>query len=344
MVCETRRHARLVLALLLLLHLTATIAFGNPQRRSSVTSRGEVQYGKFILPNGESPRGVIGFTLTSHDGDVTEFLFGDVGGRFSLPRLEQGRNYTINVAGQDGIFGTTIFDFDPQFERELRVALRAPAKSSAAPDLTVSAASFYQPNGKAVKLHHQALEYILRNNFSAAETRLREAIIADEKFAPPLNDLAVLYMRRKDYAQAEGLLERVLASDPKHLTALLNVGITRIYLRKYAQAIPALQETLRQDPRILSAHLHLGVALVETDQFNEAERELRMVLESLKEENSLTAIRAKMYLGKLYARTGEFEKSLAYFEEYLRLAPWAENADEVRRVMQTMRAEMAKRN
>jgi hypothetical protein len=54
-------------------------------------------------------------------------------------------------------------------------------------------------------------------------------------------------------------------------------------------------------------------------------------------------IPALLYLGKLYARTGNFQQGVSSLELYLRKAPRARNAGEVRILIDRMKSEMARR-
>jgi cytochrome c-type biogenesis protein CcmH/NrfG len=115
----------------------------------------------------------------------------------------------------------------------------------------------------------------------------------------------------------------------------LNLGITLNHLNRHIEAIPPLREALRLEPSWAASHLHLGVALVETDQFEEAERALLLAAKSTGPEE----VAAHLYLGKLYARTGDFPKGIAELETYLQKAPSAMNADEVRSLIARMKRE-----
>jgi tetratricopeptide (TPR) repeat protein len=279
--------------------------------------------------------------LQSEDGTL-EYLFTDASGRFFLRRLNPAGRYTLMVPGVEGQFMTTLLDFYPSLDGELRVELRSPPRKEAIAAGAASVGSFYVPDARAAKLHRQALEALSKNQWGAAEARLRDAVAADEKFAAPWNDLAVLSMRQQDFAKGEAMLERALQADPKFPLALLNMGITRVQLRKYAQAVSPLRDVVRLDARLATAQLHLGAALVETGEYAEAERCLLQAQELLAGRSVLDAARTQLYLGKLYSLTGAFAKSLEHFEEYLKLVPQAANAAEVRRVMGIMRAEMEK--
>ena len=106
-------------------------------------------------------------------------------------------------------------------------------------------------------------------------------------------------------------------ADPKSVHALLNLGITRIHLAKYEEAADPLREALRLEPGLVAAHQNLGAALVETDQFDEAQSELLRAAKSPDADQAMV----ELYLGKLYARTGDFDKSIASFNNYLEKPP-----------------------
>ncbi len=170
---------------------------------------------------------------------------------------------------------------------------------------------------------------IKNKRYDAAERLLRKAIESDPKFVPPYNDLGVLLMQQRKYPDAEKVLRRALEVDPKSPHALLNLGITLNHLQKYSDAIPPLRETLR-----------LGIALVEIDQFKEAEQELTRASKSSDADESVV----QLCLGKLYARTGHFEKSIAAFNAYLQRALNAPNASEVRALIERMKCELSTRH
>ena len=128
--------------------------------------------------------------------------------------------------------------------------------------------------------------------------------------------------------------------DPKSILVLLNLGITLNHLEKYTDAIIPLREALRLEPGLVTAHVHLGVAFVETDKFDGAEPELERGVKAGGDDE----IVAQLYLGKLYARTGKYDKAVAAFEIYLQKAPNAPNADEVRELIKRLRQEMAARD
>lgn len=300
--------------------------------------------GQFFLSNGNLPSQPIQYLLTRDDGQVNEWGFSDSNGRFVLQRLNEGIGYRVVVNSDGSTYGDTAYSFIPTRLMALRITLNPPPRKSNPPGsasgFAISAASGYKPAPEAAAVYDKALKEIEKKRYDAAERLLRRAVELDPKFVSPLNDLGVLLMQQKKYPEAEKILRRALEADSKSIHALLNLGITLNHLREYADAIAPLREALRLEPGLVAAHQHLGIALLETEQFDEAEKELTIAGKS----SGADAAMIQLYLGKLYARTGEFEKSIAAFNNYLQKAPNAPNAGEVRALIERMKKELATRH
>lgn len=294
--------------------------------------------GQFLFSHGDLPNEPVGFYLSSTDGRVNELRYSDSNGRFILERLSGQMAYTIEVTGDGRLYGNTSYEFYPSRTGVIRVTLNPPAPKKGTPPGTVSAASGYRPKPEAEELHDAAMKDVEQEKWDAAETKLRKAIEKDPQFLAPVIDLGALLMQEKKYPEAEQVLRRALAVDAKSYLALLILGTALNHQDKFAEGVPFLREALRLQPGLVAGHLQLGIALVETDKFAEAEKELQRAVAGGSEE-----IAGQLYLGKLYARTGDFAKGVAALENYLRKAPNASNAGEVKALIERMKKEMAAR-
>jgi tetratricopeptide (TPR) repeat protein len=297
--------------------------------------------GQVFLPSGDPPSQQIRFLFTSDDGMINDLRFTDSNGRFILERLDNRRSYTIFVTGDGTNYGDTIYPLPPLSGRMTRVTidLNPPPRKATAPGGTISAASGYKPLAKTAGFYERAHKQIEKNQMDQAEHSLRKAVESDPKFAAAANDLGVLLMQQKRYPEAEPFLRQAVAADPKFINALLNLGMTLNRLGRYSEAVAPLRETLRLEPRLTLAHIHLGIALVETEHYDEAEHELAPVTKVARENEALV----DLYLGQLYARTRQFEKSISAFNAYLEKAPNAANAREVRALISRMQHELTAR-
>jgi Flp pilus assembly protein TadD len=294
--------------------------------------------GQILLPGGGIPREPIRFYLNSGDGRITnEIRFTDSNGRFILERLSTLVEYTMRVDGDGSSWGDTTLSFIPGQSSVVRMTLNPPPAKPSTPAATISAASGYTPKPEAAQLHEAAMKDVEKQRYTPAEHNLRKAIAADPRFIEPRIDLGALLIQQKRYAEAETVLRQALEMDAKSVHVLLNLAIALNRLDRCAEAVPFLREALRLQPGLVAGHLQLGIALVETEQFAEAEKELQRVLRSQGEEQ----IPAQLYLGKLYARRGEFVKGITALETYLQLAPTAGNVAEVRSLIERMKQDLA---
>ncbi len=293
--------------------------------------------GQILLPGGEVPQESIRFTLTSTDGRVNEIRFTDSNGRFILERLNGGVDYTIEVQGDNLLYGNTTYSFNPAYSGTTRVTLNPPSRKVSLPG-TLSAASGYKPNPDAVELREAAQKDIEKDDLDAAEVKLRKAAAKDPMYAQAQLELGAILLLSKKNAEAEAVLRQAIVADSKSHMAQLNLGVALNRQGKYADAIPALREALRLQAGLVAGHLQLGIALVETDQLADAERELLLAVRKPGEEE----IGGLLYLGKLYAMTGQFPKGIDALEKYLQKAPAAANAADVRNLINRMKSEMAK--
>jgi tetratricopeptide (TPR) repeat protein len=303
------------IGIILFLSLIAAVA-----AEAQVTVRGQI-----YLPSGDLPRNPIRYYVTSPDGRLNEYRFTDSNGRFIIERVAAGIELTITIDGDGVNYATTIRQLIPQYESTPRIILRP-----------IEIKGPTGPKAEAAEQYAAALKDLEKKDFDSAEKRLRKAIEIDPQLLPAKVDLSALLMQKRNYTEAETLLRKVLEAEPKPILALLNLGITLNHLGKYTEAIETLREALRLQPGLVTAHVHLGIALVETDQFEEAESELLRGAKAGGDDE----IPAQLYLGKLYARTGKYDKAIAAFETYLQKAPNAANADEVRELIKKLRQQL----
>jgi len=311
---------------------------GDLQAQGGFRIRGQV-----FLPSGQPVTAVTRVVLMSEDPRRSpEYYFTDSKGWFYFQGLSANVWYRVVVETDDKTYATTEVPFLGS-QGSVSVHLRPldqPKMQARPPTASVSANQLgHQPPKEAVKAYEQALQAINQRQREQAKESLRRAIALDPDYVNAYNDLAVIHMGEKNYAEAESLLRRALVSDPKFIHSLLNLGTTLNHLQKYSEAISPLREALRLEPGLVAAHLHLGIALVETDQFKEAEQELTRAGKS----PDVSMAMVQLYLGKLYARTGDFEKSISAFNAYLQKAPNAPNAAEVRALIDRIKKAMAER-
>ena len=309
----------------------------SPVARAQVNVRGQI-----LLPNGDLPREPIRFEITCTNG-YHDLIFTDSGGRFILERLDPNLEYVITVDSDESTWGLTQYHFHPGETDTPRFYLNPmPVKKGIRPG-TISAKSGYSANPEAVDLHDRGLKAYQTGDAAAAEGLLRSATQKDPKFAAAYNDLGVVLSREKKYADAEEALRKGLEQDAKSPDLQANLGTVLNHENRFADAVTPLQEALRLRPAHAETHLQLGLAFVETDKLFSAREQL---LEAEKDfaDKAATNATLQMYLGELYARTGDFKLSIAAFERYLTLEPNSANTPAVKNLVERMKTQMEKNN
>lgn len=267
-------------------------------------------HGQIFLPDRDTPSESIRFEVTGTDG-LYDLRFTDSHGRFILERLGAATSYTVFVASDGTNWGDTRIEFIPGQNADPRFFLNP------LPVAKLLKPAPYKPSAQIEEWHDQGVKAFQDGKADEAEKLLRQATGADPKYSVAFNDLGVILMRERKFADAEVVFRKGLEATPKSATLLENLGIDLVHAGRYEDAIPPLKETLLLQPNRGEAHLQLGAALVETGKYPEAEAELLAARRS--KEVDETGL--ELYLGKLYASTGEFEKAVEAFEEYLKLAP-----------------------
>jgi Flp pilus assembly protein TadD len=109
----------------------------------------------------------------------------------------------------------------------------------------------------------------------------------------------------------------------------INYGILLVRRKKYAEAETHLARAVALDEKNAAARLHRGHALIRLGRGAEAEGELLLAVKL----GGPAAALAHRYLGALYVERGDDARAAAELEEYLRLAPDAADAAQVRAVL-----------
>lgn len=295
-----------------------------------------------MLPHGDIPSEPIRFELTCTNG-LHDLEYTDSNGRFILERLDPNLEYTITVDSDESTWGVTQYRFHPGENDNPRFYLNPMPVKKQPKNGTVSAKSGYTPIPEATDLYDRGMRTYRSGQPDAAVDLLRAAIDKDPKFVAAYNDLAVVLLRLRKYPEAEAVLRKGLEQDAKSPDLQANLGAALNHQNHFAEAIAPLREALRLRPNLAEAHLQLGAALVETDDLPPARAQLVEAQKELGEKAEANPT-LQMYLGELYARTGEFKLAIAAFERYLSLAPDSANSTNIKGLIARMQSELAKRN
>jgi tetratricopeptide (TPR) repeat protein len=177
--------------------------------------------------------------------------------------------------------------------------------------------------------YEKARELSQAGNNKEAIEQLKQAISEYPNFMLAFNELGVQYLRLGELDKADEALAKALKLAPDSVTPLLTHGILLTLQGKFNLAVTELQTALKQKDQSANGHLYLGQAFANLGRFPEAEIHLRRAIELGGDEMA----DAHRFLGAIYFQRGEREKGVAAFETYLRLAPKAKDAEQVRNMI-----------
>jgi Flp pilus assembly protein TadD len=121
----------------------------------------------------------------------------------------------------------------------------------------------------------------LRNEGKLAEATaaFRRAIEDAQDFCEAHDDLGAVLWQQQQLQAATTEFQTAVRCDPKLASARNNLGIAKLYFeRNSAEAIEQFRAATQLQPGFALAYLNLGKALAGTNQFPEAEQELRRTI------------------------------------------------------------------
>jgi Flp pilus assembly protein TadD len=310
---------------------------GGPESGDLGTGGRHTVQGRLYLPSGRKLDRRLRVRLSSVRGGENSTQTDD-NGSFTFRRLTGG-TYTLTVeGGRDFESATETVDVldSPRrdapgqvFTVQIRLEAKRPARAEARPGV-VSAAAAPVPKA-AVELYEKAVASARGGEHKQAVEQLRAALELHAEFPLALNELGVQYMTLGEPAKAAEALRAAVRLAPDEPNLRINFGILLLRQKKYAEAEAELGRAAALDEANAFARLHRGHALIRLGRGAEAERELQLAVR-LGGERPETAL-AYRYLGALYNDRGDDARAAAALEAYLRLAPDAPDAEQVRAIL-----------
>jgi Flp pilus assembly protein TadD len=219
----------------------------------------------------------------------------------------------------------------PPTSQMLNIRLAAKESTDAKPGVVNS--RFANVPKRAREFFEKGLELAKKKDLQGAIEQFKLALAEHPAFMLAYNELGVQYLRLGELDKADAALVEALKLDSGAFEPLMNRGIVLVTQKKYADAEPVLRKALAVKEESPVAHYFLGQALANLGNFDAAEKELRIAVETggeqMKEAHRLLAI--------IYSSRGDKKRAATELETYLKLAPQAPDAEQLRRVARQFR-------
>jgi Flp pilus assembly protein TadD len=316
----------LSLVLFLLLVVVQVTAQGIPRSTPSTDAGlgGGTISGMILSSSGRVSRR-ISVRLRSIQGDRVTTT--DDKGNFAFTGVGRG-DYVVVIEKEEGFepFSQSVSVVPGIVAPYLNIRLNLKGSDTRTGVLNAELATVPAP---ALAFYDKALEQAKAGNNKAAIEQLQKAIAEYSNFMLAFNELGFQYLRLGELNKADEALAKALKLAPDSATPLLTHGILLTVMGKFNLAVTELQTALKQREQSANGHLYLGQALANLGRFAEAEVQLTRAIELGGDEVK----DAHRFLGAIYLQRGEREKGLAEFEIYLKLAPKAQDAEQIRQMI-----------
>ena len=300
----------------------------NPARGVSHTIRG-----KIFMPSGNPPDQRLRVVLELNTGGIVSEAFSDSVGNFEFRSLPNG-TYKI-VAPSDGRAYETAqetVELYGNFARTFTVQVYLKAKGEGvavkSKERIVSVADLQQPPKEAKKNYDNGLKRARENKPDEAVALFQAAIKIFPEYLAAINKLGEQLAVLKKPAEAQAAFEKAIAINPKYALPHINLGILFVEQKRYDEAVVALQNGVSADDSFPMGRLKLGEALMskQPPDYDRAEKELTRAIELGKRE----FVYVRQILFNLNLRRQRLDKAAEQLEAYLKEAPDAPDAEQVR--------------
>jgi len=316
---------------------------GNNPGRSGGGGSSHTIRGKIFLPSGNLPDQRLRVVLEVSSGGVASEVFSDSAGNFEFRGLPNG-SYRVSVPTDHHTYETTQepVEVSSNIARTFTVQVYLREKTTDPKqrpnNKLISAADLQDVPKAAKKAYEQGVKLAREHKPADASARLQDALKIFPDYLYALNKLGEQYLALKKTGEAQALFEHAVAVNPKFALPHINLGLLWVHQQRYEEAVQALETGNRLDESYPMAHLNLGLALMSKapPDFDRAERELTRALEMGKKD----LVYVHKYLFNLNIRRQTVDKAAEQLEAYLREAPDAPDAQEVRQMLGKVKRNM----
>jgi tetratricopeptide (TPR) repeat protein len=289
--------------------------------------------GKIFMPSGSPPEQRLRVVLELNTGGIVSEVFSDSVGNFEFRSLPNG-TYKI-VAPSDGrVYETAQETIEVQgnFARTFTVQIYLKEKGEGVTvkpkEKIVSVADLQQPPKEAKKNYENGLKRARENKPEEAVALFQAAVRIFPEYLAAINKMGEQLAVLKKPDEAQAAFEKAISINPKFALPHINLGILFVERGRYDEAVVALETGVSADDSYPMSHLKLGEALMskQPPDYDRAEKELTRALELGKREFAYV----RLYLFNLNLRRQRLDKAAEQLEAYLKEAPDAVDAEQVR--------------
>ena len=183
---------------------------------------------------------------------------------------------------------------------------------------------------EAARTHYtNAVLHGSKGEHEKAVELLQLAVQAYPQFMHAYSELGVQYLRLGKLQEADDAFQSALKITPDEQAVMTNRGIAIFLMGRHGEAVPILRKVVAKDDKSAVGHYFLGQSYANLGLFDLAEKSLLTALKLGKDEMR----EAHRILAIIYGNNGDKPKQISSLETYLKLAPDAADADQLKQVL-----------
>ncbi len=156
---------------------------------------------------------------------------------------------------------------------------------------------------------------------TVAEREFRRALALDPRSARAFNNLGSLYLARGDLSRAIAHLEQAVRLDPDLAILRINLADALTVASRAVEAAEQFEAAYRLDPNLPESHRGLGEVALRRGDLPAAEREFRLAAEARQ-----PSARAANFLGYLLSLRGDYRLAAEQYDKALSIDPGLSDA------------------
>ena len=211
--------------------------------------------------------------------------------------------------------------------------------------LVAEAETFARPKSTSPKVVNASVPEKARIEFEKGQAALTnqkadEAIARLESAVSLYRDyyeayvvLGTVYMDQSNWDKAQLVLSRALEISPTAVEPMVSLGEVYRRQKKYDDGVKVLQEALKLDDRSWLGHYTLGRIYWEKNDLVNAGKQIGTTIQLEPDFPDARAI-----AGNIFVRARMPENAIIEYEEYLRLAPKGQFANEIRELVKKLKS------
>src|SRR5262245_1282572 len=300
--------------------------------------------GKIFLPSGTPPEQRIRVVLELNTGGIAGETFSDSVGNFEFRSLPNGV-YKVTVPTDSRTYETAqeTVELYGTFSRTITTQVYLKDKNSdlvfKPKDKLLTPADTQEVPKDAKKAFEKGLKRAGESKPEEAIALFDQALKIFPEYLHALNKLGEQKMQTNKPEEARAAFEKAISINQKFALPYINLGMLYVLQKRFNDAIEPLEQGNKIDGSYPMGHLHLGLALMKKQEpdLDRAEKEMTRAVELGR--GNLVNVRKELY--NLNVRRHAWDKAAAQLEAYLKEAPNAQDANDVRDALAKLRRRMA---